>query len=268
MGRRAWIMVGFLFAAGVSFFPTRAGAYINAGFRSRAEYEAYLKRRGIDELGRPLGAASLEGIKRLMTPYAKARDHALKGEWKLAVKRYDETMAAAKFAPVSGSPLLRRVYYERGDAWWQLREYARALADYRMAVRQADLLARRPGGRDGFEDRKPYLRLAVAYAACPDPKLRDRAKSVALAEAACAMQEEGLVKVECESVLAALHAAAGDFGAAVRLQTRIIERLSPQSFLLETAKEHLEQYRQGKTVWAFSPDLTGPADPRPRKAVR
>jgi hypothetical protein len=119
--------------------------------------------------------------------------------------------------------------------------------------------------------RFPYLHLAAAYAFCPDEKLRDPAQALAMAERAGAVSGERFV--ECVEVLAALHAHAGDFEAAIRVQTRAVKQLSPAGVLRDVpslrkemekaAQGRLEQYRQGKAVWDFERDLTGPAVPLP-----
>jgi tetratricopeptide (TPR) repeat protein len=176
-----------------------------------------------------------------------------------------------------------RAYVGRGNVWWKKKDYARAFADYQAAVRQAD-----SAGATSWT-LPSHLHLAAAYTFCPDAKLRDPAKAVALARKACeALQYEDGDYIQ---ILAALHAHTGDFEAAIRWQTRAVRLLSLEELkkrlaevdpdpedipveeiwdaesqqLEQAAKRRLEQYRQGRTVWDFDRELTGPADPRSTK---
>src|SRR4051794_41031431 len=166
-----------LLAVGVAtLLPTRAAAYVNSGFRSQKEYWDYLKQNGRrhEIPGGGWDDDTPRSPPFVAPPRARAYIHMSKGEWKQAIKLYDKAAVEAGDDPAKLLP----VCYERGDAWWQLREYARAIADYQKAVQQADLLTKK-NVREPFHQRKAYIRMALIFAAYPDSKVRDRARSVA-----------------------------------------------------------------------------------------
>jgi tetratricopeptide (TPR) repeat protein len=151
--------------------------------------------------------------------------------WEGAIADYNEAIRLSPgFAPA---------FVARGDVRWLRKDYARAFADYQEALR---LDPRAPPG---------YLRLAAAYAACPDAKLRSPTRAIATARRAC--ERWGYGDGDSVQVLAALHAQAGNFDAAVKWQTRALGLT-----LDEKAKERLGRYRRGKAgEWDFGWAVTG-----------
>jgi tetratricopeptide (TPR) repeat protein len=283
------VCVLLLAGAAAALLPAEAHAYINAGFKSREEYDRYLKGRGIDELAAALRIWWYDADDYL----AYGRGSADQGNWDLAIKNYSKALAMGTTDRV-------KAYVGRGDAWWEKKDHARALADYEAAARRD----RDDWGEPGV-DTSPYLRLAAAYAGCPDPKRHDPAKAIAMARKACEVAErrcrdkDGFFHTlgdvhshaECLQVLAALHAHAGEFGAAISWQARAVKLLGREQALdvcraddpevsiedvwddeldklEQAAKRRLEHYRRGRTVWDFPRHLTGPANPRLTKVER
>jgi tetratricopeptide (TPR) repeat protein len=266
-----------LAASLVVLLPAPALAYINAGFKSRAEYARYLEARERARLLFPLTAYDF---------LCRADVYRSRREWQQALADYTRAIRLA--------PKDREARLGRGIVLWEREEYARALADYREAVRLTG----------DFPDARPFLHLAAAYAACPDARLRDRSRAVATARRACELTK--YEDAECVQVLAALHALAGDFKAAARVQARALKRtrdadpggparrrlerfrlrgLAALGFLTgqdaaagtwqaqadtldrmseeqDLPRKRLEKYRRGQTPdWDFSTYMTGPAVP-------
>ncbi len=218
---RALILVG----AVAALLPAAAQAYVNAGFRSRAEYEAYLKEKERREHPREPGDFYDRGCCRGTT-----------GLWERAIDDFDQAIRL--------SPEFARAFVARGTVRWKQEEYAKAIADYQEAVRLDPRAT------------PACLRLAAAYGACPEAKLRSPARAIATAKRACELS--GYRDPDCVQVLAALHAQAGDFEAAVKWQCRVVAM--PLSFGAQKAEQRLEQYRQRKSPeWDLERDLTGAA---------
>src|SRR5262249_53366676 len=171
---RALILVG----AVVALLPAAAQAYINAGFRSRAEYEAYLKEKERRENPREPEDFYTRGCLR-----------GTSGLWERAIADFDHAIRL--------SPEFGRAFVARGTVRWKQEEYAKAIAAYRGGVGLA------PGATPAC------LRLAVAYGTCPEAKLRSPARAIATAKGACELS--GYRDPNCVQVLAALHAQAGNF---------------------------------------------------------
>lgn len=108
----ALILVGVVAA----LLPATAQAYINAGFRSRAEYEAYLKEKERRENPREPEDFYTRGCLR-----------GTSGLWERAIADFDHAIRL--------SPEFGRAFVARGTVRWKQEEYAKAIADYQEAVR-------------------------------------------------------------------------------------------------------------------------------------
>ena len=112
-------------------------------------------------------------------------------------------------------------YYARGTAWGMTKQYASALADLAESARQDP---QSPAALNG---------LAWIWATCPDSKYRAGRKAVESATKACELTEwaePGIL-----DTLAAAYAEVGEFGPAVKWQTKAIE--------LETDPKNVEEFR-------------------------
>jgi Zn-dependent membrane protease YugP/Flp pilus assembly protein TadD len=143
-------------------------------------------------------------------------------------------------------------YNNRGVALMRRGEFARAREDLQTAIR---LLPQHPNA---------YKNLALLQGTCPDPSFRDGAQAVNNAKRA--QQLSGDNDLAWLDVLAAAHAEAGNFEAAVRCQERHLAQTSPD----QQADQHarLELYRSGQ---AFRSAWGGPPasqDPESRPEAR
>jgi serine/threonine protein kinase/Flp pilus assembly protein TadD len=102
-------------------------------------------------------------------------------------------------AAIRVRPKMVEAWYNRGNAHCDLGQYRRALADY---ARVLDLQPNAP----------TYHRVAWLLAACPDARLRDPARAVAVAQKAVALAPG---QGTCWNTLGLAHYQAGDWKAAV-----------------------------------------------------
>jgi tetratricopeptide (TPR) repeat protein len=240
---RALLLVG----AVAALLPAEARAYVNAGFRSQAEYDRYLQEQ--KRLVRPRDPSDF---------YYRGCSLGSTGEWRAAIADFNEAIRL--------SPEFAAAFVARGTVRWKREEYAMAIADYQQAVRLDPRAV------------PAHLRLAAAYASCPTATLRSPAKAMASAKRACELS--GYRDRDSVQVLAALHAQAGNFEAAVKWQTRAVTmnhadekakqpglagavleagRRVTMNHADEKAKQLLEQYRGRKTPeWNLEKTLTGP----------
>jgi tetratricopeptide (TPR) repeat protein len=127
-------------------------------------------------------------------------------------------------------PDLDRALYQRGRAYQSLREYARAAADLRAAVKL------KPA------DARYHNQLAWLLATCADDQYRDGAAALSHAEHACDLSN-GTDAVILDT-RAVAHAECGEFAAAVHW---VEEALAvADSDVKEVLRERLKLFRSGK----------------------
>jgi tetratricopeptide (TPR) repeat protein len=137
-------------------------------------------------------------------------------------------------AAIRVDPQDASAYSNRGSAWLGKRQYDKALADYHAAIRLDPKFG------------EAYWGLAALFATCPDAKYRDGKQAVENAEKAgelLGLSDSGFV-----AVLAAAHAAAGDFDFAVTWQEQAIE-LAPEKSKAEL-RSRLDLYKVRKPYHA------------------
>lgn len=206
---------------------------------------------------------------------------ALKQEnYREAIEQFDaalETSEQSEGVPKSDHRLAR-VHNDRGDAWYSLGDYERALRHYEEAVApqpdhpvyyinraQALMGLRRyvdaerdlvEATRRGPDNVHAYAYLAWFRATCPEAEYRNGKQSVAMAHKAVELGSRHPGSRYC-GMLAAAYAEDGNFAEAVRLQA---ERLAavpddvPEEERLE-CKERLEKYQAGiPHRWSESED--------------
>jgi tetratricopeptide (TPR) repeat protein len=157
-----------------------------------------------------------------------------KGDLQHALADLDE---AVRISPKHSSFRLHR-----GGLLSRLKQFAHALADYSEAV---DL---DPGS--SFAQNS----LAWFLATCPDPKVRDGRRAVAAATRACELTQ--WKNTDLLDTLAAAHAEAGDFDAAVTWETKALGMLAPDN------KKDRENFRARIDLYrAMKPYREGASNP-------
>jgi len=185
--------------------------------------------------------------------------HPLKEDYDKAIADYDEAIRI--------QPRFSFAYENRGSAWKSRREYDKALADYNEAVRLGPNDAAVYYNRGSVwnlkkaygqavadfgeairldpENTLAHNDLAMICASAPDGKVRDGRRAVESATRACEISKwrnPGHV-----DTLAASHAEAGDFAAAVKWQKKAIGLLGrADKAMIADFRSRLELYREGK----------------------
>jgi tetratricopeptide (TPR) repeat protein len=183
---------------------------------------------------------------------------------RLGLARYDETIADAT-AVIGLDPAAAGAYMRRGLAWSKKQDQGRAILDFNEAIRlspqESDaFLARgyawsvRKEYDKAIADFNEAIRLdsrsisahterAWLRATCPEPMHRDGKQAVESATRACALtawKNAGPI-----STLAAAHAEAGDFDAAVQWE-ETAQRLYDDDGDRDAGRARLELYREKK----------------------
>jgi tetratricopeptide (TPR) repeat protein len=143
-------------------------------------------------------------------------------------KRKDYEKALSDFAEaIRLNPRYAPTFLERAGTWVRQKRYDKARADFDEAVRldakNADACAA----------------LALFLASCPDAKMRDGKRAIALAQPAVELDRTNANALEA---LAAARAEAGEFDQAIRTQQRALE--GPHLQDAEAARRRLELYRK------------------------
>jgi tetratricopeptide (TPR) repeat protein len=126
--------------------------------------------------------------------------------------QYDKALADdTKAIALASGDEVAEYYVNRGDAYEESKDYVHAVADFTQATQlQAS-------------DSEPYESLAELLATCPDPKVRDGKKAVAIATKAYEISHEQ--SPQALEALAAAYAETGDFDNAVKWQTKWLATL-------------------------------------------
>lgn len=121
------------------------------------------------------------------------------------------------------NPQMEMLHYRRGQAYHGLKEYAKAVDDFRIALEQDP------------EYTNLLDSLAWLLATCPDPKYRDGLKAVEYASKSNAKWEGKMP--DSLDALAAANAEVGEYGLAVQHQKEAIELLGPKAVKKRKAME-------------------------------
>ena len=154
-----------------------------------------------------------------------------------AKKDYDKAIADYTEA-IRVDPKYAAAYNNRSNAWSAKKEYDKAIADYKEAIRIDPKLATSYNGRAWF------------WATCPDAKFRDGKKAVESATKACELSD--WKEAYPLGTLAAAHAEAGDFNAAVKWQTKA-NGLYTDTEDKTKGEERLKLYREKKPYRETNP---------------
>ncbi len=146
-----------------------------------------------------------------------------------------EALAAYERA-ISLDPGMVAAYLGRGDLYLALGQRAKAAGDYRSALQLTP------------EDVAALNNLAWILSTSPEAELRDGRRAVELAAAACRATEHR--RAELLGTLAAAHAEAGDFSAAVEWAQKAIQTAEPP--LKEELEDQLQAY-QMRRPWRDVP---------------
>lgn len=146
-------------------------------------------------------------------------------------KEYDRAIADSSEA-IRLDPKSAAAYNNRGYAQRKKKEYEIAIVDYSEAIRLDPKLA------------IAYCNRAWLWATCPVEAIRDGKRAVESATRACELS--GWKEAYDLGTLAAAHAEAGDFDAAVRWQTKMLEILPKDDKEYEASHARLKLYQDKK----------------------
>lgn len=153
-----------------------------------------------------------------------------KKDYDAALEDFDE---AIRLGPKNA-----QAFYSRAAAWKSRNEFDKAIADYNQAIRIDPQYA------------AAFNNLAWLLATASDEKIRDGKRAVEHATKAVALGEGKTTAWIYYRTLAAAHAEAGDFEAAVKAQRTVIEKVSASkalpAFFLANAETRLKLYQQKK----------------------
>lgn len=124
-----------------------------------------------------------------------------KGDPDRATSDFTEALRLNPKSPVT--------YANRASAWYEKRRYDKALADCGEAIRLDPQYV------------AAYVNRAMVYAGCPDADYRNGPQAIQNAETACAIT--GWKSANALGALAAAYAESGEFGAAIKWQTKADE---------------------------------------------
>ena len=172
--------------------------------------------------------------------------------------RYDLAMADANEAVRLGPGLLNS-YQQRGKTWLTQGEYARALADYDIAVSLGTNVA------------ASYRMAPWLLATCPDAQLPRR--KTRLEDASKAYQLSPIIIEHYADpdgpyghwfmqTLAAAYAENGDFKAAIAWQQKALEKIPERDKDYAEAQHQLETYKSGKPLRDEPKAAAPPPPPR------
>lgn len=129
-------------------------------------------------------------------------------------------------------------YTSRGVAWTRKGRYAEALADYERALELDPHSAQR------------RLVLAEFLATCPQSRYRDGSRALELITEACEPADDSDAKYP--DLLAAAHAAQGDFPSAISFQKKALT-LATEDDDKEVMRRYIESYEADEACWMKPP---------------
>ena len=243
-----------LLASVVALLPTSAFAYINAGFKSQAEYDRYMREQRLAEIGRATEAIQRDPKDPVAYYYRGniyARENGI-GDYNDGGPNYELALADYDRA-IELDPKFAQAYFRRGKLrlWVHRLNRTPEMEEAERLPLPARLARLRELENTPQRRRKVAEALAdVEKATELNPKLveaqvffavhtDDPAKAIKAAKAACTAKE---YRDEiCLQLLAWAYARNGDFENAVHWQKKALEL---PVFGMAEAKVRLEQYRQ------------------------
>jgi tetratricopeptide (TPR) repeat protein len=165
-------------------------------------------------------------------PWAAQQDQLLFRQGMVAIANHDYDEAVRLLRLYLKDHKDPAAYSARGLAFYQKKEYEKAITDYSEAIRLNPT------------DARTINNLAWVLATCPDDKVRDGKRAIECATKACGLsnwRDFGYV-----DTLAAAYAEAGNFKDAVQWQKKALDLDIEDKENLEQAQQRLKLYEQGK----------------------